>query len=152
MPLIVPFSFNGIAEISFGSEWYALTVALRYDILRKPLGLHFTAGQLSKEDKEFHIAYIEDGKVLGCLILTPKENGTIKMRQVAVAENQQGKGIGKKMVVYAEIFSKEKGFTTMDLNARKTAVPFYLSMNYKIAGDEFEEVTIPHFRMVKELK
>ena len=151
MPPIIPFSFNGIAEIPFGSEWYALTVALRYDILRKPIGLHFTAEQLSTEDKEFHIAYIEDGKVLGCLILTPKENGTIKMRQVAVAANQQGKGIGKKMVIYSEIFSKEKGFTTMDLNARKTAIPFYLSMSYKVIGDEFEEVTIPHFRMVKEL-
>jgi predicted GNAT family N-acyltransferase len=151
MPPIIPFSFNGIAEIPFGSEWYTLTVALRYDILRKPLGLHFTAEQLSIEDKEFHIAYIEDGKVLGCLILTPKENGIIKMRQVAVAENQQGKGIGKKMVIYSEIFSKEKGFTTMDLNARKTAIPFYLSMSYKVIGDEFEEVTIPHFRMVKEL-
>jgi predicted GNAT family N-acyltransferase len=151
MPPIIPFSFNGIAEIPFGSERYALTVALRYDILRKPLGLHFTAEQLSKEDKEFHIAYIEEGKVLGCLILTPKENGIIKMRQVAVAVNQQGKGIGKKMVIYSEIFSKEKGFITMDLNARKTAIPFYLSMNYKTVGDEFEEVTIPHFRMVKSL-
>ena len=152
MSLVIPFTFSGVTEIPFGSEWYALTVALRYDILRKPLGLHFTAEQLSKENKEFHIAYIEDGKILGCLILTTKENGIIKMRQVAVAENQQGKGIGKEMVRFSEKFSIEKGFTTMDLNARKTALPFYLSMNYKIVGNEFEEVTIPHFRMIKELK
>jgi predicted GNAT family N-acyltransferase len=151
MPAHIPYNFTGVIDISFGSVWYALSVALRYDILRKPLGLHFTAEQLIIEDREFHIAYIEEGKVLGCLILVPKENGVIKMRQVAVAENIQGKGIGKKMVLFAENFSKEKTFTVMDLNARKTAVPFYLSLGYTIKGDEFEEVTIPHLRMLKEL-
>jgi predicted GNAT family N-acyltransferase len=151
MPALVPYNFSGVTEIPFGSVWYALSIALRFDILRKPLGLHFTAEQLIIEDREFHIAYIEEGKVLGCLILVPKENGVIKMRQVAVAENQQGKGIGKKMVIFSETIAKEKGFTIMDLNARKTAVPFYLSLKYTIVGEEFEEVTIPHLRMVKEL-
>ncbi len=151
MPSSIDNNFSGITEIPFGSVWYALTVALRYDILRKPLHLNFTAEQLSAEDKEYHIAYIENGVVLGCLILVPKESGVIKMRQVAVAENQQGKGIGRKMVTFSEIFSKKKGFNTMDLNARKTAVPFYLSMNYTQVGNEFEEVTIPHFRMIKQL-
>jgi predicted GNAT family N-acyltransferase len=151
MPALVPYNFSGVTEIPFGSVWYALSIALRFDILRKPLALHFTAEQLIIEDREFHIAYIEEGKVLGCLILVPKENGVIKMRQVAVAENQQGKGIGKKMVLFSERFAIEKGFTIMDLNARKTAVPFYLSLKYTIVSEEFEEVTIPHLRMVKEL-
>lgn len=151
MPSNLEYNYTGVTEIPFGSVWYALTVALRYDILRKPLKLNFTAEQLSVEDKEFHIAYIENGVVLGCLVLVPKDNGVIKMRQVAVAENRQGKGIGKKMVAYSEEFSKAKGFTVMDLNARKTAVPFYLSLNYTQVGDEFEEVTIPHFRMIKKL-
>jgi predicted GNAT family N-acyltransferase len=149
--MTIPYQFKGVTEIPFGSVWYALSVALRYDVLRKPLGLHFTAEQLSVEEKEYHIAYLENGEVLGILLLVPKENGVIKMRQVAVAEKMQGKGIGQLMVQFSESFAREKGFTTMDLNARKTAVPFYLKMNYTQVGDEFTEVTIPHYRMVKQL-
>ena len=29
------------------------------------------------------------------------------------------------------------------------AVPFYLRLGYEIVGDQFEEVTIPHFKMKK---
>ena len=148
----IPFHFQGICEIPFGSVWYALSVALRYDVLRKPLGLNFTAEQLASEDEEHHIAYIENGCVVGCLVLVPKENGIIKMRQVAVAEHAQNKGIGLKMVQFSEAFATEKDFHTMDLHARKTAVPFYLRQQYTIVGDEFTEVTIPHYRMVKKLK
>jgi predicted GNAT family N-acyltransferase len=149
--MTIPYQFKGVTEIPFGSVWYALSVALRYDVLRKPLGLHFTAEQLSAEEKEHHIAYLENGEVLGILLLAPKENGVIKMRQVAVAEKMQGKGIGQLLVQFSESFAKKKGFVTMNLNARKTAVPFYLKMNYTQVGEEFTEVTIPHYRMVKQL-
>jgi len=148
----IPFNYVGITEIPFGSVWYALGVALRYDVLRKPLGLHYTAEQLTDEATEHHIACIENGQVLGVLALHPKENGIIKMRQVAVAENLQGKGIGQQLVKFSETFAVEHGFTTMDLHARKTAVPFYLKQQYTIEGDEFLEVNIPHYRMVKQLK
>jgi predicted GNAT family N-acyltransferase len=149
--MVIPYHFKGITEIPFESVWYALSVALRYDVLRKPLGLHFTAQQLADEAAQHHIAYLENGEVVGILLLAPKENKIIKMRQVAVAEKAQGRGIGTKLVKYAESFAKEKGYTTIDVHARKTAVPFYLKMHYTQVGDEFEEVTIPHYRMVKRL-
>jgi predicted GNAT family N-acyltransferase len=39
----------------------------------------------------------------------------------------------------------------MVMNARKTAVGFYEKLGYNAKGDEFEEVTIPHFLMEKTL-
>lgn len=147
----ISYQFNGITQISFASSWYALSVALRYDILRKPLQLNYTVEQLDLEKQDFHIAFIENQIVLGCLILTPKENGIIKMRQVAVAQHLQGKGIGKKLVIFSEIFSLEKGYNQMELNARETAIPFYLSLDYQKIGDEFIEVGIPHYKMIKKL-
>lgn len=147
----IDYNFNGITAVPYGSGWYALTVVLRYTVLRKPLQLHYTAQQLDSELHDFHIATIENGKVLACLILTPLNNEIIKMRQVAVDENLQGKGLGKKIVAYSETFAKEKGYTKMELHARQTAVPFYLSMQYTIVGDEFTEVGIPHYKMVKFL-
>jgi predicted GNAT family N-acyltransferase len=37
------------------------------------------------------------------------------------------------------------------MHARKSAVGFYEKLGYEIEGDEFEEVTIPHYEMQKTL-
>jgi predicted GNAT family N-acyltransferase len=73
------------------------------------------------------------------------------MRQVAVDAAIQGRGIGKRMVVYSESFSKELRFAEMILHARETAVPFYESLSYVKVGEGFTEVTIPHWSMEKTL-
>jgi ribosomal protein S18 acetylase RimI-like enzyme len=73
------------------------------------------------------------------------------MRQVAVAPGMQGQGIGRKLVEYAEEFARDGGFDLMLLHARETAVPFYEKLGYRRLGQRFEEVTLPHWAMVKEL-
>jgi predicted GNAT family N-acyltransferase len=138
-------------QIGFGTPAYDATVALRYDILRKPLGLTFTQEQLDNEVNDFHLAAYMDDEIIACLILTQSENGEIKMRQVAVKENKQGMGIGKKLVAFAETFAKEKGFTKMVLHARETAVPFYTALAYNTEGQPFTEVGLPHKKMYKLL-
>ena len=39
----------------------------------------------------------------------------------------------------------------MILHARETAVVFYEKLGYSSLGDQFEEVTIPHWAMEKRL-
>jgi len=39
----------------------------------------------------------------------------------------------------------------MVMHARKTALGFYEKLGYNVVGDEFTEVTIPHFVMEKNL-
>lgn len=137
-------------------------LSLRYDVLRKPLGLHFSAMDLLPDNNSIHFVGVENKQVLVCLILSPKNDGNAldlnasatkvyKMRQVAVQSQFQGQGIGKKLVHFVEIEAKKMGITHFELNARQSAVPFYLSMNYSIEGDEFEEVGIPHLKMKKAL-
>ncbi|MBK8920805.1 MAG: GNAT family N-acetyltransferase [Saprospirales bacterium] len=87
----------------------------------------------------------------GYLNLTPLNAETVKMRQVAVAQQCQGTGIGKALVQASEGMARRLGFKKITLHARETAVPFYLKLGYSIAGERFEEVTIPHFRMEKPL-
>ena len=136
--------------VDFGTPAYDETLRLRDDILRKPLGLDYQEEQLSKEYTDFHLAcYNENFDLLGCMVLTPKEKGNIKMRQVAVKENIQGKGIGTKMVEDCEKICLEKGFQKIVLNARDTAIPFYTRLNYDIVGEQFTEVSIPHHKMEK---
>lgn len=140
-----------ILTVRHGSPEYWETVQLRRRILRTPLGLDFDAEDLAKEVRDLHIAGFELAHLVGCLVLTPQSTEAIKMRQVAVDDQIQGKGIGTQLVLHSERVARDRGYKRMVLHARTTAVPFYERLKYVIEGDEFEEVSIPHRRMVKEL-
>lgn len=140
------------AHIEFATPEYDEAVALRDTVLRRPLGLSFTPEQLAVEWSDLHLAaFAPDGRIIGVLLLTPLINNEIKMRQVAVAPELQGKGVGAALVNASEEEARRRGFEKMVLNARETAVPFYLRLGYKKIGERFEEVTIPHYKMEKTL-
>jgi GNAT superfamily N-acetyltransferase len=136
--------------VEHNSPQYHETVKLRDEILRKPLGLKFEPGELEKEFSVFHIACYLDGALAGCLILQP-DGKSLKMRQVSVSERHQGTGIGRAMVEFSEKFARERGYNKITMHARDTAVPFYLKLGYSIEGEPFEEVTIPHRSMFKNI-
>ncbi len=140
-----------IRKIEHNSTEYNKEVELRKDVLRRPLGIYFTEEQLKEEASELHWgAYIND-KLVGCILLKDVGNGIAKMRQVAVDISLQGKSVGKQMVLFFENFCRENGFSKIEMHARKYAVPFYEKLGYEKYGDEFIEVTIPHYKMRKTL-
>lgn len=141
-----------LAWIACASSEYALTVALRYEVLRVPLGLAFTLDQLASESGSHHLAAFDDeGHILGCLMLTPHADGEVQMRQVAVKPEMQGTGLGRTLVDEAERKAKELGFTRMMLHARDVAIGFYARLGYAREGDLFTEVGIVHQQMSKKL-
>jgi len=138
--------------IEHRSPEYEDLISLRDKILREPLGLKFLDTDLAKENDSLHLAgYTDDQKLMCCLVLKPISEKTIKMRQVAVAETAQGKGWGTALVKESERIAKEKGYHKMICHARDHAIPFYMKLDYFKVGDEFEEVTVKHFRMEKNL-
>ena len=138
--------------IPHNSPEYRETVSLRDEILRRPLGLGFDQADLDKEFDSAHVACYLDDSLVGCLILQPDSQNGLKMRQVAVSSNHQGCGIGKAMVKFSEQYARDNDFKKIHMHARETAVPFYLALGYEIEGEPFEEVTIPHRRMLKVIK
>ena len=142
----------GLKQIDHGSEEYIKMVALRNLILRKPLGLVFSEEELAEEKKETLIAAFEEDEILGCCVLCNIGNGRMRLRQMAVKHEVQGKGIGASIMSFAEAIAKDKGFTCMVLHARETAVRFYEKFGYKVVGDLFVEVNLPHYLMEKELR
>lgn len=138
-------------EVIHNSDEYLEEVKLRYEILRKPLSLQFTQEQLNEEANQFHLVTYHRETIIGTLLLKPIDKKTIHMRQVAIACEYQSKGIGKRLVIFSEAFCIDKGFEEIILHARETAVPFYLSLGYKVEGDCFTEVSLPHFKMKKFL-
>ena len=138
--------------IEHGSLEYAKMVQLRNEILRKPLGLQFSDDELAKEENDILIVAFDDDDILACCMLTQESKEKVRLRQMAVLNNLQGKGIGATMMNFAENVARDRGFQVMSMHARKSAVGFYEKLGYKISSDEFTEVTIPHFEMQKKLR
>jgi ribosomal protein S18 acetylase RimI-like enzyme len=137
--------------IDHGSKEYQQMVHLRNEILRKPLGLTFTQEELEKEKEEILIGAFEDEKMLGCCMLIKESPAVVRLRQMAVLNNLQGKGIGRALMQFAENIARDRGFRKITMHARKSAIGFYEKLGYQVTGDEFNEVTIPHHIMEKPL-
>jgi len=137
--------------IDHGSKEYQQMVKLRDDILRKPLGLTFTDEELELEKENLLIGAFEDGNILGCCMLVEENHGVVKLRQMAVLNALQGKGVGRALMQFAENLARDHGYKLLTMHARKNAIGFYEKMGYRVNGDEFQEVSIPHFEMHKEL-
>lgn len=137
--------------IDYGTTEYQQMITLRNDILRKPLGLHFAPEELENEKHEILIGAFEEDKMIGCCMLVKEETKTCRLRQMAVLNNVQGKGIGRALMLFAETIARDRGFRKLTMHARKTALGFYERLGYKISGEEFKEVTIPHYVMEKNL-
>lgn len=137
--------------IDYGSPEYQQMIKLRDDILRRPLGLSFSSTELEKEKDNMLIGAFDDEQMLGCCMLVEENPQTVRLRQMAVINDLQGKGIGRALMNFAENLARDRGYKILSMHARKNAIGFYEKMGYKVASDEFTEITIPHYVMEKEL-
>ena len=137
--------------IEHGTPEYQKMVKLREDILRKPLGLGFTTNELEQEKSNILIGAFEDEDILGCCMLVEENPEIVRLRQMAVLNDLQGKGIGRAIMHFAENIARDRGYRILSMHARKNAIGFYEKMGYKVTGDEVTEVTIPHYVMEKKL-
>ena len=137
--------------IDHGTSEYRQMVKLRDDILRKPLGLSFSEEELAREKDNMFIAAYDDDQMLGCCMLVEENPTTVRLRQMAVLNDLQGKGIGRALMNFAENLARDRGYKVMSMHARKPVVSFFEKMGYKVTSDEFIEITIPHYVMEKGL-
>jgi GNAT superfamily N-acetyltransferase len=137
--------------IDHGTKEYLQMVKLRDDMLRKPLGLSFSKEELENEKENLLIGAFEDDRLLGCCMIVEEKPGQARLRQMAVLNDLQGKGIGRALMQFAENLARDHGYRLLTMHARKNAVLFFEKMGYRINGSEFEELTIPHFVMEKQL-
>ncbi len=140
-----------LKQIDHGSHAYQQMVQLRMEILRKPLGLTFSTEELANEKNDILIGSFDEDKMLGCCILTKIDERRIRLRQMAVQKNLQGRGIGESIMGFAEIVARDKGYKILTMHARDTALGFYEKFGYSIKGEQFEEVKTKHHIMEKKL-
>lgn len=141
-----------ISRIDTNAPEYPQVFDLRDEILRKPLGMSLKNDDLSRDYIDTIFIAKQEDKVVGCLMLHHKDAQHLQLRQMAVANDMQGAGVGRQIVHAAEKFAAENGYGTMILHARKVAVGFYDRLGYAVTSDEFTEVGIPHYIMEKSMK
>jgi ribosomal protein S18 acetylase RimI-like enzyme len=106
--------------------------ALRFEVLRKPWNQPSGSEKDADEQSSIH-AFIKEGDralAVGRLQFTNED--TSQVRFMAVAPDQQGKGLGRKVLEYLEKRSLAAGRTKVILHARENALEFYKSCGYTI--------------------
>jgi hypothetical protein len=140
------------AQIPIGSPQYEEERRLREEVLRRPLGLSLTEEDLAREEDQLHFGLFEPGgELVACavaVLLSPTE---ARIRQMAVSPDHQRQGLGRRLLEYLENDLRARGFRTLVLNARTSAVGFYERLGYSVHGEEFVDVTVPHVRMSKRV-
>ena len=128
-------------------------LTLRYKVLRAPWQQPASTATDALENNSYN-AYIsnEEGLVIACGRLQKNSSTLGQIRYMAVAEAEQGNGLGKLILRALEHKAKEIGLTKIELQARENAVPFYKSSGYHIVSESFKLWDIiQHFLMSKEV-
>lgn len=131
---------------------YEEVYQLREEILRRPIGLSLKDEDLSGDALDQIVTAKKGGELAGCVMIHPADSpGVLKLRQMAVAEKWQRRGIGQVLVGAAEEACRNMGATKIVLHARVTAQGFYEKLGYKVVSGIFTEVGIPHVVMEKAI-
>lgn len=139
-------------EIAFNSPEYFLSLSLRDNVLRKPLGKSIFDDPLEQETNDRHFILKKENEIVGCLIISPiGEIDAVRMRQVCIKPESQKQGFGTELILQTEKKLREEGISKIILHARSHVVDFYTKLSYHCEGEPFIEIGIPHQIMFKYL-
>ena len=125
---------------------------LRWELLAKPWGQDFTVSQDDREDSSHHLMAIHNTKLVGIGRLHFNTQSEAQIRYMGVMEEFQNKGIGRALVKALEQHALSQNRTTIVLNAREKAIPFYERLGYSYLEEAhviFE--VVKHVKMMRNL-
>lgn len=127
-------------------ERYEDVIRIRYEILRKPLGMQIKPEERESDKEATHILLTVNGKAAGTVGLIGN-----RLRQMAVLDEFQGLGLGAKLVKHLEVVAKAKGVSEVILDARFNAIPFYEKLGYECCSDIYDKIGLKHRDMKKAI-
>lgn len=78
-----------------------------------------------------------DEEIIGVYVMLPKRPDTIELVNIAVSEYEQGKGIGKQLILDAIQRSKVKGYKTIEVGTGNSSIgqlALYQKCGFRITG------------------
>jgi ribosomal protein S18 acetylase RimI-like enzyme len=126
--------------------------SLRWEVLRAPWGAPRGAERDELDGSADHaVVWGESGEALAVGRLHLNSPDEAQIRYMAVAPAARGRGLGRLVVAHLEAIARARGAATVVLNARAEAQGFYERLHYCVEGPAPAFMSIPHFRMRKEL-
>jgi predicted GNAT family N-acyltransferase len=133
------------------AEWEAY-YDLRYRVLRKPFGKPRGSERNEGDETAEHFALFDGECMLAVARLDSLTSECCQVRFVAVETEQQGKGLGYRIMQAVEEKASSKGFEKIILHARDYAVEFYKKQDYNLIGPSYKLFDIlQHYEMYKAL-
>ncbi|MFP4221690.1 MAG: GNAT family N-acetyltransferase [Phormidium sp.] len=137
------------------SQFYQQSLTLRDQVLRQPLGLSIGEENLESETHQGHFGIIKLSQkrnpFLACVVIVPKTQDRVKLRQMAVLPEVQKQGLGRFLIEEVEEYLRQYHVRIINLAARVSALQFYEKLGYQPISSEFIEVGIPHQTLEKRL-
>ena len=106
---------------------------LRWEILRKPYDQKKGSEKDANELVSHHLmAYLPNNKVIGVGRINEDKNKKAQIRFMAVHSKYRNNNVGEKILKELEKYAYKNSIEYIYLNARDSAVKFYLKNGYKI--------------------
>ncbi len=138
-----------VIQQSFGDRELARIRSLRYEILRKPLGMPPSGTIFPGDENEstIHLLALFENELIGCTSLFVDDSDAIQLRGMAVVRQCQRRGIGNRIVETAKKIAISKG-KSLWCNARFPAIGFYERQRWIQSGPFFDiPIVGPHIVM-----
>ena len=141
--------------IMFASPAYDEMVRLRVENLYVPLGAEMDLETVAAEYNKTHWAvYDNNAKLMGTIVAddnATEDSKSILLKQVVLPSYRQKRGLGKQLMKDFENLLKDKGYTTIQVQAHKKAIPFYTKLDYQKEGKGFKEEGVSQQLLQKKL-
>ncbi|GIQ67654.1 GNAT family N-acetyltransferase [Xylanibacillus composti] len=113
---------------------------LLYDVLFKPLQMSDTMqDQLKIQGEELYfVAMNERTEVVGVMVLVI-DGEHVELHHAATRTALQGQGIGKQLWILVHEYCTDRGFKSIELVSRNTAMSFWASVGFQATTEDWIE-------------
>ncbi len=104
--------------------------ALRWEMLKKPMGLPPGTELCPEDEKGLHLVALEKKEVIGCILFYPESDVSGKIVQLALAELHDHHGFVRKLLHHLENYLFEKGFKEIECHVSSDNLDFFERLGF----------------------
>nr|WP_321315838.1 GNAT family N-acetyltransferase [uncultured Ligilactobacillus sp.] len=135
--------------VNLDQELYKDAVSIREQVFVSEQGIPIELEMQGENGPCYYVGYVNDVPVATVRVVLDGQQWIIQ--RMAVLPDWRNRHFGSKIIEAIEHDAKENHVNKITLHAQDNAEKFYQKLGYKIQGESFNEVEIPHHVMTKEL-